>query len=54
MLKTWDDQNPGQNTQVSEPQVLHRGQLASSKDGQKFIVFWKLHSKTAIDRYEYY
>ena len=39
---------------VSQLQVLHRVQLASSKDGRKFIVIRKLHSKTAVDGYEYY
>ena len=39
---------------VSQPQVLHQVQLASSKDGQKFIVSRKLHSKTTVNGYEYY
>ena len=38
---------------VSQPQVLHRVQLAS-KDGRKFIVIRKLHPKTAVDGYKYY
>ena len=37
---------------VSQPKVLHQVQLASLKDGRKFIVFQKLHSKTAVNGYQ--